>query len=61
MLCNWIFCDKDGKAKECAILDEPILPSTGDGKVYDKIGYRVQMIGQDMLISKNPLIVAIEH
>jgi len=61
MLCNWVFCDKDGQVRACAVLQEPNLPHTGDGKVYEQIGYRVQMIGQDMLISKNPLIVAIEH
>lgn len=61
MLCNWVFCDKDGQARACAVLDEPTLPHTGDGKVYEKIGYTVKLIGQNMLISKNPLIVAIEH
>lgn len=60
MQCNWVFCDKDGQARACAVLDESTLPHTGDGRIYDQIHYRVQLIGQNMLTSKNPLIIAIE-
>jgi hypothetical protein len=59
MKCDWIFLKQDDTVTK-ATLEEPRIPSLGDGKNYGNKDFQVVFTGSNLISRINPVILATE-
>jgi hypothetical protein len=59
MDCDWIFINLD-RSRQKATLNEPTLPTVGNGKHHGSKGYEVAVVITGRTTTPNPAVIAFE-